>query len=397
MEKPFNRWTVVPCGFIINITLGIVYAWSVFLKPLMSEFKWATAETSLAFTILLLTFAVVMIPGGWLNDRIGPRKVASLGGLLLGLGFILASFTNSLIWLYLTYGVISGAGVALAYVTPISTCVKWFPDKKGMITGIVLCGFGMSSAFLAPVATYIIGTAGWRITFQILGVIFLLVSVGAAQGLRIPQQGYCPAGWTPKASSKASVVTDLTWRQSLRTSRFWMIWLMFVFGSTAGLMIIGHAAKFAQESGLDAVTASLAVSVIAIFNGAGRISWGTVYDRVGRARTMILLFVIEAAAVFSLVYTTGMLPMFLSLALIGFCFGGNLAIFPATTADLFGTKNYGMLYGFVFTAYGVGGILGPYIGGYTFDLMKSYSMAFQMAGVLCVVAVVISLILRSRK
>ncbi|KUO42508.1 MAG: hypothetical protein APZ16_04245 [Candidatus Hadarchaeum yellowstonense] len=392
----FNRWFVVPCGFAINLTLGVVYAWSVFLKPLMNEFGWTTAETSLAFTILLLTFAIVMIPAGRLNDRMGPRKVATAGGLLLGLGFILASFTSSLPWLYLTYGFIAGAGVALAYVTPIATCVKWFPDKKGLVTGIIICGFGLSSAFLAPLATYLINTVGWKAAFQLLGIVFLLVAVGGAQGLRLPPPGWCPAGWKSSGSATAAPAQDYTWRQMLRTKKFWMIWLMYTFGTTSGLGVIGHVAKFAQETGMDALLAALAVSVLAIFNGLGRISWGAISDRIGRVKSMTIMFIIQAAVMFSLVGATG-IYLFIAVAVVGFCFGGNLSIFPSVTADFFGTKYYGINYGFVFTAYGVGGVLGPYLSGYLFDLTKNYFMAFQIAGVLCAIAVVISLLLRPKK
>ncbi len=374
----------------------MVYAWSVFLKPLMAEFGWATAETSLAFTILLLTFAFVMIPAGRLNDKIGPRKVASLGGVLLGLGFILASFTTSLPWLYLSYGIVSGAGIALAYVTPIATCVKWFPDKKGLITGIIIAGFGLSSAFLAPLATYLMATVGWRMAFEVLGVIFLVVAVVGAQGLKVPPQGYCPAGWQPPTTVQGAPVQDYTWRQMLKTKKFWMIWLMFTFGTTAGLGVIGHVAKFAQEAGMDAILASLAVSVLAIFNGLGRVAWGGISDKIGRVKAMTIMFVIEAAVMFILIGTTGVL-LFAAVAVVGFCFGGNLSIFPSTTAEFFGTKYYGMNYGIVFTAYGIGGVLGPYLAGAIFDSLGSYLWAFQIAGVLCAIAVVISLLLRLKK
>ncbi|MBC7099333.1 OFA family MFS transporter [Candidatus Bipolaricaulota bacterium] len=392
----FNRWIVVPCGFAINLVLGVIYAWSVFLKPLMSEFGWTTAETSLAFTILLLTFAFVMIPAGRLNDKIGPRKVASAGGLLLGLGFFLASFTSSLPWLYLTYGFIAGAGVALAYVTPIATCVKWFPDKKGLITGIIICGFGLSSAFLAPLATYLISTIGWKTAFQLLGITFLLVAVGGAQGLRVPPSGWCPEGWKASDQAKAAPVHEYNWQQMLRTKEFWMIWLMYTFGTTSGLGVIGHVAKFAQETGMEILLASLAVSVLAIFNGLGRISWGGISDRIGWAKAMTIMFIIQAATMFLLIGTSG-ISLFVAVAVVGFCFGGNLSMFPSATANLFGTKYYGINYGFVFTAYGIGGVLGPYLSGYIFDLTKSYFWAFQIAGILCAVAVVISLLLRFRK
>lgn len=378
------------------MTLGVIYAWSVFLKPLMGDFGWTTAETSLAFTILLVTFAVVMIPAGRLNDKIGPRKTASIGGVLLGLGFFLSSFTTSLPWLYLSYGIISGAGIALAYVTPIATCVKWFPDKKGLVTGLIIAGFGLSSAFLAPLATYLIDTIGWQTAFQALGIAFLLITVGGAQGLKIPPQGWCPAGWQASPLAKALPAQDYNWKQMLKKKEFWMIWLMYTFGTTAGLGVIGHVAKFAQETGMEAILAALAVSVLAIFNGLGRIAWGGISDKIGRVKAMTLMFVIEAAVMFLLIGTTGIL-LFVAVAVVGFCFGGNLSIFPSTTAELFGTKYYGVNYGFVFTAYGIGGVLGPYLSGYIFDTTASYLWAFQIAGVLCAVAVVISLMLRPKK
>jgi len=396
-EKPFNRWLVVISGLVVMLMLGVTYAWGVFLKPLMGEFGWAKAETSLAFSILLLVFAIIMIPAGRLQDKKGPRVVATIGGLLLGGGFILASFTNSLSVLYTTYGIIAGAGIACAYVTPIATGVKWFPDKRGLVTGLIVCGFGAGSAFLAPLASHIIYTMGWRMAYVILGVLFLIAVTVAAQLLRNPPEGYTPEGWKPSTSqNQPNVHTtyDYDLLEMIKTPQFWMLWIMFAFTATAGLMVIGHVVAFAIESGIDKMAAAFALTVLAIFNGAGRVASGIISDKIGRTKTMLVVFVIQAIMLSMLIKMTSVATIYAAVAVIGFCFGADFTLFPAATADFYGTKNIGVNYGAVFTSYGVAGLLGPFLGGYVFDVTQSYYLAFQAAGVLCAIAAIVSLIVK---
>lgn len=268
-----QRWIIVVAAIIVQMCLGAVYAFSVLVPPLEAEFGWSRIETSPAFTIALLVFALSMIPAGRLQDRKGPAIVATLGGILLVVGMVLSSFTSSLMWFYVSYGIVGGLGLGLAYVTPIATCVKWFPDKKGLITGLAVFGFGAGSIVFSPLWTYLIGFFGWRNTFLATGILFALLVIPFAQLLKNPTQGYCPEGWKPP--EKAKTARDYGPGRMLRTAAVFLLWGSYWFGTTAGLMMIGAAKQATMELAvLDGVTASLAVSALGFFNAFGRVIWG---------------------------------------------------------------------------------------------------------------------------
>ncbi|PIN70378.1 MFS transporter [Candidatus Woesearchaeota archaeon CG11_big_fil_rev_8_21_14_0_20_43_8] len=383
----FSKWYVLVGALIIQMCLGVVYAWSVFLSPLMKEFGWAKTEASVAFTIALVSFAGFMIFAGRLQDKLGPRLIATIGGVLLGLGFILARFTTSLWMLYITYGVIAGAGIGFAYVCPIATLVKWFPQNKGLISGIAVAGFGAGSLVFAPLATSIIESTGWRSAFWILGLIFLVAVVLGAQLLRNPDAAYTKK----KEALKTKKTEEIGWQEMLKRPVFWKLWVMFMFGATAGLMVIGHLAVFGREGGLTPEVAAAAVGVLAIFNGLGRIIWGLVSDIFGRVNAMTIMFGVQALMMFLLIkMNTSFWMLAFAVAFVGFNFGGNFALFPSATADNFGMKNMGANYGFMFTSYGFAGILGPMLGAKVFDATQSYFLAFAIAGGLCVIAAILS-------
>ena len=399
MESPGNRWTVVVGALIIQVCLGAIYSWSVFVNPLKAVFDYTTTQTQIIFSLALATFAFVMIFAGRLQDRIGPRIVATFGGIVLGAGYLLASFTGgSFLLIALTVGVIGGAGIGLAYVCPIAACVKWFPDKRGMVTGMAVAGFGAGAWLFAKIASGFIVDFGVLTAFMYLGVIFMVSVVLGAQLLRNPPAGWRPAGWPPSTESRSNVsfVADFEWREMVKTIQFWMLWIMFMAGAAAGLLVIGILKPYGIHSGLSAAAAANAVGVLALFNGAGRIVWGAVSDRIGRKNAMALMFLLQGAMMLALI-KMGSTEMTLSIAAawIGFNFGGNLALFPATTADFFGTRNVGINYGFMFTAYGVAGISGPILAGSVFDMTGSYQWAFIPSGIACFIAAGISLGLKS--
>jgi len=328
------------------------------------------------------------------------------GGLLLGLGFIATSFlATSPLMLYLTYGVLVGAGVGLAYGMPLAAGVKWFPQKKGLVSGIVMFGFGFGSLLLAPIANWLIGSQGIMSSFLYLGIAFaVVISVGASL-LRNPPEA---AKGTAKAAAKEVELGPIA---ALKTPSFWMLWLMFSFAAAAGLMVIGNLAGFAKLSfatqhGMTAEAAAslgaLLVGVTAVFNGLGRILAGWASDRFGRTKVMLVVFVCQAAFMANVVFVSGFSPwaLFALMALIGICFGANFSLFPATSADYFGTRNAGVNYGLLFTAYGVGGIFGPQAMAYILDAAKAakgtlvvgdYMAPFLLVGVLVGVAAAISL------
>lgn len=394
MKSIGNRWLVVAGALIIQVCLGAIYSWSVFVNPLKEDFSYTTTQTQIIFSLALATFALTMIFAGKLQDNRGPRTVATLGGVVLGAGYLFASLTGGdFPLLALAVGVIGGAGIGLGYVCPIAACVKWFPDKRGMVTGLAVAGFGAGAWIFAKIAANLIDDYGVLTSFRYLGVIFMISVVVGAQFLKNPPAGWKPAGWEPPASdSRISSTEDFAWKDMVKLRQFWMLWTMFVFGAAAGLLVIGILKPYGVHGGLSAAAAANAVGVLALFNGAGRIVWGTVSDKIGRKNTMTLMFLLQGIMMFALI-TMGSTEITLAIAAawIGFNFGGNLALFPSTTADFFGTKNVGINYGLMFTAYGVAGIAGPILAGSVFDMTGSYMWAFIPSGVACLVAAGISL------
>ncbi len=420
-----SRWTVLAGALIVQIILGTVYAFSVFVKPLEAEFGWSRTTTQWAFSFALLTFAIVMIPAGRLQDRIGPRKVASIGGILLGISFLLGAMLvdQSRPWaLYLTYGIIGGAGIGFAYVCPIAAAVKWFPDKKGLITGLAVAGFGAGALFFAGPASILLqqpGTdgeamglsqillialgiskgsgfgIGWKTFFILHGITSVVFVVLGASLLYNPPAGWQPDGWNPN-SSRNKTGNDVGWKEMLNTPLSCMLWLTFIFGATSGLMAIGQwnplmgailkGKTFAPEWMGSFGRFVEPVGILAVFNALGRIFWGKVSDFIDRPRAMMIMFLAQGMAFMLLVSVESHISVFLASAWVGLNFGGIFALFPSATADYFGTKNLGVNYGWIFTAYGVAGILGPVVGGVLYDATHQYIMAFVFAGILCFVA-----------
>lgn len=393
-------WKVVAGGVLINLMLGVTYTWSVFAGPLSERFGWSQTEVQLAFSVMLAAFAFSMIPAGMLIDRRGPRVVALAGGLLLAAGFIATGlFAATPLLLYITYGLIAGAGVGLAYGTPISAGMKWFEKGKGLVSGIIVFGFGFGSLLLAPVAKELIVTQGVQQAFLLLGIAFAAVIGLGAMPLRNPPD------YRPVERARGFAAFSI-----LKKREFWLLWAMFALSSAAGLMVIGNLATFAKLSfsgthgmGADAAfsLAALAVGVLAVFNGAGRIFAGWLSDRIGRTKTMLLMFGIQAFAVASVVVAASLSPwlLFAVMCVVGLCFGANFSLFPAATADYFGTSNSGVSYGLVFTAYGVGGIVGPQLMALMLDASKAstgaltvdaYGTPFLIAGAMVAVAALAS-------
>jgi OFA family oxalate/formate antiporter-like MFS transporter len=422
-DRTPQRWRVVVGALLVQVILGTVYAFSVFVTPLQREFGWDRATTQWAFSLALATFAAVMIPAGRLQDRIGPRKVASLGGLLLGASFVLGAFlvSGDRPWaLYLTYGILGGAGIGFAYVCPIASAVKWFPDRKGLITGVAVAGFGGGALFFAGPASALLlppnetgealglsqillvglgiqeGTGfgiGWQTFFLLHGVVSAAAVLVGASLLSNPPAGWQPAGWTPPP---AAARPEIGWREMLDTPLASMLWLTFIFGATSGLMAIGQwtpmmtgvlgGATFAPEW-LGAFGRFVEpVGVLAVFNALGRIAWGRISDLIDRPRAMMIMFLFQGMAFMILVAAQTPITILLASAWVGLNFGGIFALFPSATADYFGTRHLGVNYGWIFTAYGVAGILGPVVGGVLFDATGEYILAFLFAGVLCFLA-----------
>lgn len=389
-------WTVTLAGLGINLALGVLYAWSVIAKSLTAEWGWSAGAASLPYAIAVGVFALSMVFAGRAQDRFGPRLVATLGGGLTGIGMIVASLAgpDSRLPIVLGFGVMAGMGIGLGYAAATPAAVKWFPPaRKGLITGLVVSGFGLASVYIAPLTQSLLGTYGIAMTFRVLGLGFLVATVGLAQLLVNPPAGYRAAA-QPKAAAAVGAVSvpaaapsrDFGWNEMVRTRQFALLWLMYAFAAFAGLMIIGHMAKIAalQMPGTD--LGFLLVGALAVGNAAGRVVAGIVSDKIGGTRTMFMVFVLQAVMM-GLLWAAGTVTLLVPVAaLVGFAYGANLSLFPSTTAGYFGTKNMGVNYGLVFTAWGVGGVFGSMTAGTIVDSTGSYAIAYAVAAGLCLLA-----------
>jgi OFA family oxalate/formate antiporter-like MFS transporter len=437
---PRGRWTVVAGALVIQISLGAVFIWSVFQTPLRMAFPgWTEAMVTLPAQIVLACYATTAILGGRLQDRLGPRRVAAAGGVILGAGMIMAGSAGrfgesaALAWLILTFSLIGGIGIGTAYVCPIATCLKWFPDRKGFIAGLAVAGFGAGAFFFAPLAGGLISGAPYSVlgiplfslprlgvfgAFHVLGVVFLAAVVLGAQLLRNPPPGYA----APAAAAGEVVATEsgCSPRGMLATPAFWILWITFVTGCASGLAIVMKASPIWQGIAFAGVpmpasgaefqrvtsAGAAAVSILAIFNAVGRVFWGRVSDAMGRRTTLVLIFALFAAALLTLDRMQTFSLYLLGSGVVVLCFGGCLAVYPAVTAEYFGARHIGANYGCMFTALGTGGLIGPFLAARLMEAgvrvtvqpdcagavsltVGRYGSAFAVAGLACAAAAVL--------
>jgi OFA family oxalate/formate antiporter-like MFS transporter len=357
-----NRWLIALAGVVMQIALGAVYAWSVFRIPLTEAYGWSIGEVTLAFTIAIFVLGFAAFAGGLWMRRVGPRPVALAAGALYGLGVFLASFAGGRLWLlYLSYGLIAGVGLGLGYIVPVATLVKWFPDRRGMITGIAVAGFGSGALITAPIATRLIAQVGASNTFAILGALYLIAVMGAACFMRNPPAGYRPPGWEPSvAQQRQRSARTYTLQEAVTTWQWYGLWALLFLNTTAGIAIISQAGPMAQEiaQATPAAAAGL-VGAIAIANGAGRFLWGWLSDVIGRRTVFLLMFPIQAV-VFALLPSVESFALLTVLAcVVLLCYGGGFGTMPAFAADYFGAENVGSIYGLMLTAWSFAGVLGP--------------------------------------
>ena len=428
-NKVMNRWYVVIGAILIQLCLGAIYAWSVFTPKLVDKagkYAFSASQANWIFSIGLLVFAFTLIISGRMMVKTGPKKLAIASAFVLGLGYILggllgSSFATQLIFI----GIVGGAGIGLGYVVPIAVGVKWFPDKKGMVTGLAVAGFGFGAMIWVKSAgewfnlldtMNLFGLGGVQSVFFLYGIIFMAAILLGSIVMIDPPPGYVPEGWTPPEASAGGVavsgMTNFEPREMLGTPQFYMTWLTFLFSAMAGLMVIGNIKLFGidalKATGMDIKIASAvtgtALAWLAILNGLGRIIWGTVSDKIGRKMAIFLMCLFQGIIMF-LFYKMGSNPttLIIGACIIGFNFGGNFALFPAITADYFGNKNVGLNYGYVFVSYGIAGVLGPQIAAYFKDAAKGnpdpalWVTPFMIAAVACMIGAAIMLISKPPK
>jgi len=414
-------WVVVLAGLGINLALGVLYAWSVIAKQLTASVSdggwgWSGGEASFPYAVAVGVFALTMVFAGRAQDRLGPRVVAMAGGALAGLGILVASFGSAQNSLPIVagFGVMTGLGIGLGYAAVTPAAVKWFPkERRGLITGIVVGGFGLASVYIAPLTTWLLSSYGVDGTFRALGVAFMFGTVALASLLSNPTAedlevlAQAEAAKTavdngePEAGECATVVEiapevyvcrDLDWHEMIRQPQFYALWVMYAFSAFAGLMVIGHMAKIAEAQLNGTSLGFMLVAVLAVGNFAGRIVAGMVSDRIGGMRTKLGVFLGQALAMALLWQSGTVLLLIVAAALVGFLYGANLSVFPSTTAHFFGTKNLGVNYGLLFTAWGFGGVFGSMAAGAIVDMTGTYAAAYAIAAVLSVAAAGLALV-----
>ena len=395
-EAHISRWWRVVGGLSMNLALGTLYAWSVFVAPLEKEFGWKRADTSLIISIAIFVFAISFVLAGRLQDKKGPFWISVTGGVLVSVGFFLSAWTTSLGWIFFVFGVLGGIGNGFGYATPIPVMAKWFPDKRGLAVGLAVAGYGGGSAIFGPLAgNWLIPTYGWRTAFQVLGGIFLVMTMIGAFLLKNPPAGYRPPGWAPAPAAKAAASThEFSPGETLKTPAFYFMWVAYCLGTIAGFMAISQLVPYAKSVGLAAL-GTTAIVVGAFGNAAGRILSGWLSDAMGRLNVLRLMIAISAVAM-PLLYIAGGNPalLFVMVFVIYWCYGTQLSVNASTTSDFWGTKNAGINYGLLFTAWGVAGLIGPRIAGTLFDKYQNYQAAFYWAAGLAVVALVAELLAR---
>ena len=395
--KAGNRWVIAIAGVFLQIALGAVYAWSVFRIPLSKQFGWSISQVTFTFTISIFVLGFAAFFGGLWMNRVGPRTVALTAGTFYGLGVFLASFSaNKLWWLYLSYGVIGGIGLGLGYIVPVATLVKWFPDRRGLITGIAVGGFGAGALITAPVAARLIQTVGVLRTFAYLGVAYFIVTIIASLFMRNPPEGWQPEGWTPSEKETAQRAThDFLLSEALKAWQWWALWLILFLNTSAGIAIISQEAPIFEElTKASAIVAAGMVGIASLGNGVRRVFWAWLSDLITRRGTFTVMFIVQVLLFWFLPTITVPSIMTTVTFVILMCYGGGFGTMPAFTADYFGPKNVGPIYGLMLTAWSFASVFGPLYIARMRETTGNYSGALHVIAIVMFGSVLLPIIVR---
>lgn len=397
MQK--NRWLMALAAVGVHICIGSVYAWSVYVNPIKEEMNWTLTDVTIAFSIAIFFLGLSAALMGKFVERNGPKVAAIIAAVLFGIGTAgsgLAILMESKILLYFFYGVVGGCGLGIGYIAPVSTLVKWFPDKRGLATGLAIMGFGFASAIWGPTIKVLISSIGLSSTFIVLGTTYFVIMFASALYLEKPEEGYLPEGFKKKVEAGHKTIKQdlamLGLDEAIKTPRFYGLWLMLFINVTCGIAIIGVASPLLQEMlGLSAIAAAAAVGLMGIFNGAGRLFWASLSDYLTRPIVYIIFFATQAVAFYALPSITEIIIFQFILYFILSCYGGGFASIPAYIGDIFGTKELGAIHGYILTAWAAAGLVGPLIISMVKDATGSYADTLYVFSGFFVIALVISI------
>ncbi len=397
-----KRWVVLAAACLINLCLGSIYAWSVFASSMTTYFNdvlhlnVTAGDLAIVYTIANAVGPITMISGGWFNDRLGPKKVIALGGIMFGGGMVLSGFASSVGFLIVSYGLVSGLGLGMAYGSTISTSVKYFPDKRGLIGGITTAVYGLSSVILPPVVTMIVNRSDAPFAFKAVGAVFLVVVVGCTFFMEQCPEGYLPEGYTPPKQRTGSGSMD--WKAMLKTPVFYVMLLLLTCGAFSGMMVISQASAVAQNMvGMTAIAASGAVSVLALFNAVGRIAAGYISDKIGRINTLMSACILSILGLLCLYFskTGSTITFYIGISIVGVSFGSFMGIYPGFTVDQFGAKHNSVNYGIMFIGFALAGYFGPQIMTNVYNGSGAYQSAFLIACGLSFAGVLLTFLYRA--
>ena len=403
MSVSKKRWWILLASCLVNLCLGSIYAWSVFASPMAEHLSTVTGlaltsgDLAIVYTVANSVGPITMISGGWFNDRFGPNKVILVGGLMFAAGMFLSGFAASIGFLIVTYGLLTGLGLGMTYGCTISSCVKYFPDKRGLIGGITTAVYGMGSVILPPIVTALVRVSDAAAAFRYIGIVFGVIITVCSFFIHKCPDGFVPEVWTPPVSSGGAHAADMDWRQMMRTPVFYIMIILLTCGAFSGMMIISQASAVATGMiGMTAAAAGAAVSVLALFNTAGRIAAGYLSDKIGRINTLTLACVISILGLLCLFlcHEGSYLFFYVGISVVGVCFGAFMGVFPGFTADQFGPRHNSVNYGIMFIGFALAGFFGPTAMRNIYSASGSYQQAFLAACALSLAGVLLTFLYR---